>query len=114
VLSRPGASEAGRLKSRLVLEKPTRVPDEAGGATVTWAAAATLWAELIPLKAEERPRGEGLVDMMLWRIVVRYRGDVAPGDRFRLGARLFLVLAVSDPGQDGRWLACLGDEEGRA
>jgi SPP1 family predicted phage head-tail adaptor len=112
VLSRPGASEAGRLKRRLVLEKPTRVADGAGGASVTWSAAASLWAELKPLKAEERPRGEGLVDLKLWRIVLRHRGDVAPGDRFRLGARTFLVLAVSDPDEDGRWLACLAEEEG--
>jgi SPP1 family predicted phage head-tail adaptor len=112
VLSRVGASEAGRLKRRLVLEKPARVPDGAGGATVTWSAAATLWAELRPLKAEERPLGEGLVDMALWRIVLRHREDVAPGDRLRLGARTFLVLAVSDPDEDGRWLACLAEEEG--
>jgi SPP1 family predicted phage head-tail adaptor len=114
VLSRAGASEAGRLKSRLLLEKPTRTPDGAGGATVTWAEAAALWAELVPLKAEERPRGEGLVDMVLWRIVVRHRDDVVPGDRFRLGARTFLILAISDVAQDKRWLACLADEEGRA
>jgi head-tail adaptor len=51
--------------------------------------------------------------MALWRIVLRHREDVAPGDRLRLGARTFVVLAVSDPDEDGRWLACLAEEEGR-
>ena len=112
MLSRRGASEAGRLRTRLVLEKPTRAPDGAGGASMTWIVGPTIAADIVPLKAEERPRGEGIVDMVLTKIVMRHRGDVAPGDRFRLGERLFLILAVSDPDTDGRFLVCLADEEG--
>jgi SPP1 family predicted phage head-tail adaptor len=112
VLSEAGATAPGRLRLRLALDKATRSPDGLGGATVTWSEIATLFAEASPLRAEEQPRGEGLADLVLHRIVIRHRGDVAPGDRFRLGARTFLILAVSDPQEDGRYLVCLA-EEGR-
>lgn len=102
MLSRPGASDPGRLRLRLELEKATPSPD----------GAATIAAALIPLKAEERSVGEGLADVGQVRIVIRRRGDVAAGDRFRLGERLFHIRSVFDPEEDGRYLVCLCSEEG--
>jgi SPP1 family predicted phage head-tail adaptor len=112
MLSRRGASDPGRLRLRLLLEHATASPDGAGGSTLAWSSVAAVAADVTPIKAEEQPRGEGLADMVLHRIVVRHRDDVEPGDRFRLGARTFLILAVSDPAEDGRYLACLAEEEG--
>jgi SPP1 family predicted phage head-tail adaptor len=102
------------MRHRLTLEKAARTADGAGGATLAWNAAATLWGEIVPVKAEERPRGEGLADMALCKITIRHRTDVAAGDRLRLGSRLFLILAVSDPAEDKRFLACLAEEGGAA
>lgn len=96
----------------MVLEKPTRLPDGAGGATLAWSGAGIVAAEIVPLRAGERGVGAGIADLALHKIFIRHRGDVAPGDRFRLAARIFLILAVSDPPEDGRYLACLAEEEG--
>ena len=111
MLSRPGASDAGRLRLRLLLEHATATPDGAGGVTCAWDNVATVAADLTPIRPEEGPRGEGLADMVLHKIVIRHRGDVAPGDRFRLGARSFLILAATDPAEDRRYLACIAEEE---
>jgi SPP1 family predicted phage head-tail adaptor len=113
VLSRAGASEPGRLRLRLTLETPVAAEDGAGGRTFSWNAVASVWAEVTPLKSEEKPRGEGLVDLTLCRIAIRRRGDIAVGDRFRRGDRTFVVLALRDPAEDGRYLECLAEEEGR-
>lgn len=113
MLSRRAASEPGRLRHRLVLEKATASSDEAGGSTLSWNGAGIVAAELIPVRAEESGVGAGLADLALFKIILRHRDDVAAGDRFRLGARLFLILAVTDPEEDGRYLVCLADEEGR-
>ena len=113
MLSRRAASDPGRLRLRLVLEKPGETPDGAGGATRAWSAAGILAAEVIPVRPEERGSGEGLADLTLHKIIIRHRDDVAPGDRFRIGARIFLILAVTDPDEDGRYLVCLAEEEGR-
>jgi SPP1 family predicted phage head-tail adaptor len=113
VLSRKGASDPGRLRLQLTLEKATPTPDGAGGATLVWAATATVFAEVVPMKAEERAAGEGLGDVTLYRIVIRHRGDVEAGDRFRLGVRLLRIRSVTDPAEDRRYLVCLAEEEGR-
>jgi SPP1 family predicted phage head-tail adaptor len=113
VLSRRGASEPGRLRLRLSLEKAARISDGAGGATLDWSEVAIVPAEVTPLRGDERAVGEGVGDMTRHRIAIRKRGDVAASDRFRLGARIFDVKSVSDPAEDGRYLVCLCDEEGR-
>ncbi|MGH6922551.1 MAG: phage head closure protein [Propylenella sp.] len=114
MLSRPGASTAGRLRLRLALEKATPMLDGAGGATLAWSSVATVSADVVPLKAEERTVGEGFSDVVSHRIVIRHRSDALPGDRFRLGARVFAIKGVTDPEEDGRWLVCLCGEEGVA
>ena len=113
MLSALGASAPGRLRQRLALEKPTPVPDGFGGSVFSWDAVATLFGEVTPLRADERSVGEGLGDLVTHRIVIRYRADVSPGDRFVLGVRVFRVRGVSDPDEDGRYLVCLCEEEGR-
>jgi len=110
VLSRRGASAPGAIRYRLTLEKPAASPDGGGGQSVAWAAVAAVWGEVVPLKAEEAAAGEGLATRVTHRIVIRRRGDVAGGDRFRLDGRTFLLRAVHDPAEDGRFLACLTEE----
>jgi SPP1 family predicted phage head-tail adaptor len=111
VLSRRGASEPGRISYRLTLEKAATAADGGGGQQVTWNPVAAVWGEIVPLKAEEAAAGEGVATRVTHRILIRRRGDVVGGDRFRLDGRTFLVRAVHDPAEDGRFLACLAQEE---
>jgi SPP1 family predicted phage head-tail adaptor len=57
--------------------------------------------------------GEGLADLVTHRIVIRKRSDVSTSERFRLGDRLFRIRGLADPQEDGRYLVCLCEEEGR-
>ncbi len=113
MLSRRAASAPGRLRLRLILEKPAETPDGAGGRTLAWSASGIVAAELLPVRPEERGSGQGIADLTLHKVIIRHRADVAPGDRFRFGQRTFLLLAVTDPHEDGRYLVCLAEEEGR-
>ncbi len=112
MLSRRGASDAGKLRLRLVLEKPILTPDGAGGSTLSWSEAATIAAEVTLLRADERGVGEGLAAVTRHRIIIRHGAEVAAGDRFRLGERIFAVRSVTDPAEDGRFLVCDAEEEG--
>jgi SPP1 family predicted phage head-tail adaptor len=111
VLSRRGASEAGRLRLRLTLERATATPDGAGGSTLLWNAIATVPADVTPVKADERSVGEGFSDLTLHKIAIRKRADILSSDRFRLGTRVFRIRSISDPDEDGRFLVCLCEEE---
>lgn len=114
MLSRRGASDAGRLRLRLTLERATPTPDGAGGSTLAWNAVAAVPADVTPVKADERGVGEGLADLTLHKIVIRKRAEVFTSDRFRLGERVFRIRSIRDPAEDGRYLACLCEEEGAA
>jgi SPP1 family predicted phage head-tail adaptor len=114
VLSRRGASDAGRLRLRLTLERATPTADGAGGSTLAWNAVATLPADVTPVKADERSVGEGVSDLTLHQIVIRKRAEISTSDRFRMGERKFRIRSISDPDEDGRYLACLCEEEGAA
>jgi SPP1 family predicted phage head-tail adaptor len=113
VLSRRGASDPGRLRLRLVLERAMKTADGAGGATLVWSEVATVAADVTPVSADERGIGEGFGDLMLHKIVIRNRADILAGDRFKLGERLFRIKGVTDPDEDGRYLVCICEEEGR-
>lgn len=107
---------APRLTRRLVLEAPVRVSDGAGGFTENWAQLGTLWAQMQARTGRERAEAGAPVSQMRYRIVVRGApvGSAqrpAPDQRFRDGARLFAIRAVSEHDADGRYLVCFADEE---
>lgn len=83
MLSRRGASDAGRLRLRLTLERSARTPDGAGGATLAWTEIGIVAAEVTPARADEGAAGEGVSDRVLHKIVIRRRPDVKAADRSR-------------------------------
>ncbi|MBK1636160.1 head-tail adaptor protein [Rhodovulum adriaticum] len=109
-------SGARRLSRKLVLEAPERVADGAGGFTETWVARGTLWAEVSPRTGGART-GQGVsLSRVGYRIVVRGAPVGAPsrpvpGQRFREGARLFAIRAVTEADPQGRYLTCFAEEE---
>ena len=111
MLSARASSRPGRLRKRVVLEKPVDTPDSFGGFTRSWLSGATLAADIVPLRAGEGEFGEGHAGLVSHRIVIRGRSDIASGDRLRLGARIFEIRAIHDRDEDGRYLTCLTREK---
>ncbi|MDR6815268.1 SPP1 family predicted phage head-tail adaptor [Neorhizobium sp. 2083] len=105
--------DPGSMTARLDLQAPQAVPDGQGGATVAWEVMASLWARIEPVSfvVEEQAAGEG--GTISHRIWVRFREDVSAGQRFRKGARTFLVRLVHDPDETRRYLVCQCEEEAR-
>ncbi len=107
---------APHLRQQLALEEASRSPDGAGGFSVAWVLVGLLWAEMIAGSGRD-PAGEELVlTSVAWRITVRgaVEGSAArpkPEQRFRLGARVFTILAVAESDASGRWLTCTCREE---
>ncbi|WP_299944646.1 phage head closure protein [uncultured Ruegeria sp.] len=105
-----------RLNRKLVLEAPIRSADGAGGYTETWAALGTLWAEVTARSGSERAVGGASVSRVGFRIVVRGAPEGAqmrptPDQRFREGARRFVIRAVAERDGRGQYLTCFADEE---
>ena len=105
--------DPGQMTARLELETPLPVPDGQGGAAITWAATASLWARIEPVSfvvTEAASAESGTISHRIW---VRFRSDIAAGQRFRKGGRVFAVKLARDPDETGRYLVCQCEEEGR-
>lgn len=108
--------KAPDLNRALVLEGAVRVSDGAGGYAESWAALGTLWAAVLPGSGRDVPGEEVTLASVPYRIVVRGapHGTVSrpkPEQRFREGARLFTILAVTERDPVGRYLTCFAREE---
>lgn len=107
---------APRLNRKLVLEEAQRVPDSAGGWSLNWVALGVLWAAVDAGAGRERA-GEFLtVSSVSYRITVRGTPQGAPSrpkpeQRFRDGARVFRITAVTEADPGGQYLTCFAQEE---
>ena len=104
------------LNRRLTLEEAQDLPDGAGGYQRSWAVLGELWAEVRPGTGRERAEDFVTVASVPYRITVRAAPAGAasrprPDQRFREGARIFRILAVSDRDDRGRYLTCFATEE---
>ena len=104
------------LNRPLVLENPVEVADGAGGLTVSWVPLGVLWGEVKPSSGREIGGEEVLIAAVGFRITVR--GAVVgsprrprPEQRFRDGARVFVILAVTERDLSGAFLTCFAREE---
>ncbi len=104
------------LNRKLVLEAPLRVPDGAGGFAVSWVALGILWAEADARTGREAAGVATPLSRAAYRITVRAApvgsgSRPFPGQRFRDGARLFNILAVTEADPGARYLICHAEEE---
>lgn len=105
-----------RLNRQLVLEAPERLSDGSGGFITAWQPLGTLWAEVIARTGRETAQSGAPISAMSYRILVRGAPFGSPQrpnpeQRFRDGARLFLIQAVAEEDLDGRYLTCFATEE---
>lgn len=100
----------GARRVRITLLTPVEAPDILGGAAITFADVATLWARVEALGGTEdvsAGRAQGLVRT---RITLRWRGDVDARMRIRHGTRLFAIIIAFDPDGRRRNLICQCEE----
>ena len=105
-----------RLNRRLTVEKPVRVPDDAGGYVETWTPVGVVWAEVRARTGREVAASGTVVSRVPYAIVVRgapvgHPGRLAPEQRFRDGQRLFHIRSIAEHDANGRYLICISEEE---
>ncbi|NPD15365.1 head-tail adaptor protein [Xinfangfangia sp. D13-10-4-6] len=108
--------KAPHLRQQLALEEASRSPDGAGGFSLSWVLVGLLWAEMSAGSGRDAAGEEVVLTSVAWRITVRGAAPgmaerPKPGQRFRLGPRIFTILAVAESDASGRWLTCTCREE---
>jgi len=92
------------LNKTIILQYKTMVPDGMGGYTTTWADAATVWAAIWPISANEQIQAMGQQMTITHRIRIRYRNTIKASWRVKFGDRYFNIVSVVDPNMAHRWL----------
>jgi len=95
-------TDPGKFNRRLVLEAPVETADGAGGVTRSYAAVATLWAQVIPVAARGEVAAGALGAAVTHRIRLRTNPDITLRHRLRDGARIFRIVSMRE--RDKRFL----------
>jgi head-tail adaptor len=101
----------GALRARVQLQRPSRVADELGGATLSWVAAGFAWASIEALSAGESGAFDAARGVSIYRITLNRRADIGVGWRVIWGARVLRTIGARDDGARRMTLDC---EEERA
>lgn len=96
----------GSRRTRLVIEAPAETPDGAGGAVVTWIAAGSCWARVRPENGREAENRDQLAGEVGLEVTLRWRDDIGPRNRFRIGGRIIAISSAVDPDGRRRVLVC--------
>ena len=105
-----------KLTRKLVLEAPVQVADGAGGYRKDWQPLGAIWAEIKPGTGVEKAGEFVTLASVPLKIVVRGAPEGSPRrpkpeQRFREGARIYRILAVTERDAAGMYLTCFAREE---
>lgn len=103
--------DAGRLKTRLVIEAPVEADDGQGGVVRGFAAVATVWAAVTPRQARRAVEADGSDATVTARVILRNALPLTPRHRLVDGARTWRIAALRET-CDGRFIEI--DAEWRA
>lgn len=96
----------GAMRARVMLQRPTRVTEEIGGAAIAWSDEGSVWAEIAEGGAGESAAFDTAPSTSGYRVTIRERNDVRAGWRVVWGGRVLRVVGVSDAGAPRITLSC--------
>lgn len=104
--------KAGKLRHRVILQRLSAGDDGYGGITEIWQEVAVLWAQVEPLRGNERYRAQAITAELSHKVTIRYRKNVVPQMRLVIGEQILNIQAVIDPEERHVLLELLCSEEG--
>ena len=93
---------AGDLKHRVTIRRAVEVKTATGGYSASWEPVVTVWAEVRGLGGRESVMDKVLQGVSVYRIRIRWRGDVLTTDQLRAEGAAFLgrdlnIRSADDP-----------------
>jgi SPP1 family predicted phage head-tail adaptor len=100
----------GALSDRVTIQHRDVSVEDEGGAVATFVPVATVWARVRALSAGRSPAADGRGVTITHAVVLRYRTDVAPGDRLLCRGLTLEVISAADLNGRRAWLSCTCSE----
>ena len=82
----------GELNCRVTLLQEMKTEDGQGGYVTTYEPRGIVWGKIMPLAVKTLDQYEQLSPILLHRIIIRYRRDVAVTDRIQYGSRVLELI----------------------
>lgn len=93
----------GALRHKIELLSPSRIDDEAGGASVSWTAGPELWADVERLTSTRDYAGDRGDRLKRIAATIRFRSDIALGQRLSFAGEIYETVSIeSDDGREKR------------
>jgi SPP1 family predicted phage head-tail adaptor len=85
----------GKLRHRIVIQTANVTRNDRGAEILTWATAATVWADIRTVGGQEQVIANQLeTATLLHTITIRYRAGLSPKQRVKWGSRYFAIEAI--------------------
>ena len=89
----------GRLRHKIIIEKPTETTSDTGDVIQSWAEFATVWAEVTPLRGREYWASKQITSEITGKIKIRYLNGITQKMRVKFDSRIFNIEAVLNPNE---------------
>lgn len=99
--------EAGKLRKRVSLQRPSTTFDAHGQEIVTYLTYMTVWASVVPLTGRERVLGEQIKSDVTVQVTIRHVKGVAAKHRVLFGERVLEIDAPLNTDERNRQLVLL-------
>jgi len=96
----------GALTDRVQLQRREMVREDEGGHVTVFVPVATLWSRVRALSARAAFAADGAGAAISYGVVLRFRPDVKPGDRFVYRGRQLSVVSANDMNGRRAYLSC--------
>lgn len=96
----------GALSDRVAIQRREVSAEDGGGAIATFVPLATVWARVRALAASRSLVADGRGVTITHTVVLRYRTDLAPGDRLVWRGLTLDVISAADLNGRRAWLSC--------
>jgi SPP1 family predicted phage head-tail adaptor len=98
----------------VAIRRLTETPNGKGGYNSAWTDVDTVWAEVIGLKGGEQVLSQALQGVTVYRVTIRWRGDVQEKDELRstgpcFGGKAVNIRSAVDPTGGREELVITGD-----
>lgn len=97
------AVASGKLRNWIEIQYRQESQDSTTGeVTITWAALASVWAEVVPMSAREFRDAQAQQSEVRGRMVIRYRSDVDATMRVLSRGKVYNILGAMPDDESGR------------
>ncbi len=100
-----------KINKRITLERPILTQDSIGDTHVTWVYSSRAWAQIEPLKTQEKFINSGLHHYSEFKITLRFNSEILPTWRIIYNQHTLKIKSLTNWGEENKLLQIIASTE---